>query len=75
MQVLTKMFGDNYEFSDSTYSSLGFSPRSFNSFNAASAEAGISRRYGGIHYMPSIQTGLMLGKECGEKAANIKLTD
>ncbi len=75
MQVLTKLLGDNYEFTDNTYNSLGFSPRSFNSFNAASAEAGMSRRFGGIHYMPSIQTGLMLGKECGEKAANIQLTE
>ena len=74
MQVLTKLFGDNYEFTDNTYNSLGFSPRNFNSFSAVSAEAGISRKYGGIHYMPSIQTGLMLGKECGEKAANIQLT-
>lgn len=74
MQVLTKLVGDNFEFTDNTYKFLGFTPRSFSSFNAIATEAGISRRYGGIHYMPSIQTGLMLGKECGEKAANIKLT-
>jgi len=74
MQVLTKLLGDNFEFTDNTYNFLGFAPRSFSSFNAVATEAGISRRYGGIHYLPSIQTGLMLGKECGEKAADIKLT-
>lgn len=61
--VLTKMFGDNFSFSDSTELEFGLQPRHFTSFQQACEEAAISRFYGGIHYMPAITNGLIEGEK------------
>jgi len=39
--------------------------RSYPSFTAASDEAAISRLYGGIHYMPAIEIGVVQGRSLG----------
>jgi hypothetical protein len=33
----------------------------------------MSRRFGGIHYLPSIQTGLKMGRELGVRVATLQL--
>jgi membrane-associated phospholipid phosphatase len=65
--VLTKLYGDNFAFSDSTEMEYGLPVRSFTSFNAAAAEAAISRLYGGIHYRRAIEQGQVQGKQVGEQ--------
>jgi hypothetical protein len=55
--MLTKLFGDNFSFADSTEVEFGLPVRHFKSFKGAAEEAAISRFYGGIHYMPSIKNG------------------
>lgn len=71
--VLTKIFGDPFPFVDDTEVEYGLTIRSFNSFYDASAEAAISRMYGGIHYMPAINNGLTQGKQVGNYiAANLE---
>jgi hypothetical protein len=64
--VLTKLFGDNFHFVDSTETEFGLPQREFNSFVQAADEASISRMYGGIHYMPAITEGIKQGKGVGE---------
>ena len=64
--TLTDMFGEKFSFLDTTEVEYGLPPRSFNSFMDASAEAAISRLYGGIHYMPAIDNGVIQGKHVGE---------
>ncbi len=64
--VLTKLFGNNFSFSDSTELEFGIPARDFKSFVSAAEEASISRFYGGIHYMPSIVNGMKEGKEIGD---------
>ena len=59
--VLTAEFGANYSFSATSIGLLGVS-RSFASFEAAAAEAGRSRIYGGIHYEFSNQDGQAIGR-------------
>ena len=66
--VLTKLFGSHFSFTDSTENEFGLPARNFNSFYDASKEAGISRFYGGIHYLPAVNYGLKLGSEIGEFA-------
>ncbi len=61
--ALTEIFGTSVQFSDHTYDDLQMKPRTFASIDAAAREAGISRLYGGIHYRPSIEAGLELGKK------------
>jgi hypothetical protein len=63
--VLTNMIGDNYAFTDSTEVPYGRPSRNFKSFYEASDQASISRFYGGIHYLPSLTTGVKLGKDIG----------
>lgn len=64
--VLSKLFGNHFSFTDSTENEFGLPARNFNSFYDAAKEAGISRYYGGIHYLPAINYGLKLGREIGE---------
>lgn len=73
MQALTSVFGENYAFTDHTYDFLGFVPREFSALNDAATESGMSRRFGGIHYLPSIQTGLAEGRKVGLRVAEIDL--
>jgi hypothetical protein len=62
---LSKYFGNNFSFTDSTELEFGLPERHFNSFKQAAEEAAISRFYGGIHYMPSINNGLKEGEAIG----------
>ena len=64
--MLTKLFGDNFAFADSSEVEFGLPVRQFASFRAAANEAAISRLYGGIHYMPAINNGQKEGFAIGE---------
>ncbi|MGF1636929.1 MAG: vanadium-dependent haloperoxidase [Cyclobacteriaceae bacterium] len=59
--TLTELFGENFQFNDSSEVDYGLPVRSFNSFVEASQEAAISRLYGGIHYRPAIENGVAQG--------------
>jgi hypothetical protein len=61
--MLTHLFGNNFEYIDSTEVPFGIPARKFTSFDQAANEASISRLYGGIHYLPSLNTGLAEGRE------------
>jgi len=63
--TLTKLFGDNFSFLDSTEIEFGLTARSFDSFIEASEEAAVSRLYGGIHYRPAIEHGITEGRALG----------
>jgi hypothetical protein len=66
-EVLTHFFGDNLAYTDSTEIGFGLSPRRFTSFRQAAQEAGLSRFYGGIHFMDSVDEGLNEGKRIGAR--------
>jgi hypothetical protein len=63
--TLTKLFGENFSFLDSTETEYGLTARSFNSFHDAAKEAAISRLYGGIHYRPAVENGFIEGTAIG----------
>lgn len=63
--VLSHYFGDHYHFKDSVEETYGIPPRSFDSFQQAAIEAGMSRLYGGIHFMDAIQEGRNVGLKVG----------
>lgn len=65
-EALTEVFGSSYAFTDQNYVAFGLAARSYTSFEQAGAEAGISRLYGGIHYRPSIEKGLVQGKKVAQ---------
>ncbi len=64
--VLTKLFGDNVAFEDTSDLAYIGMKRNFSSFFSAAQEASISRVYGGIHYRSGVDAGLVQGKEVGE---------
>lgn len=68
--ALTHLFGDNFAFTDSTEVEFGLPVRSFQSFYHASDEAAISRLYGGIHYRPAIEEGVIEGRAVGQYIIN-----
>ena len=63
--VLAAFFGtDEVAFSTTSDAMPGFS-RTFHSFSEAAAEAGLSRIFGGIHFMSANQHGLASGARLG----------
>ncbi|CAN5843555.1 hypothetical protein BH24BAC1_BH24BAC1_31390 [soil metagenome] len=64
--MLTKLFGENFSFADSTEVEFGLPVRHFASFKQAAEEAAISRLYGGIHYRPAVVNGVKEGEEIGK---------
>jgi hypothetical protein len=64
------IFGDIGTFTDHTYDYLNFPPRTFTTFKAIGEDAGNSRFYAGIHYQPSIDTGLIQGRKVATNILN-----
>ena len=67
--ILTRIFGEDFSFTDDTEVEFGLPVRIFSSFHAAAAEAAISRLYGGIHFRDAITAGEWQGKQVGTLAA------
>ena len=63
---LTALYGNIGMFTDHTGADLGLPARSFKTFRDIAVDAGNSRFYGGIHYLPSINIGLTQGRTVGE---------
>ena len=68
--TLTDLFGQDFQFTDTTEVMYGLPERSYNSFLHASEEAAISRLYGGIHYMMAITEGVEQGQKVGDYIVN-----
>ncbi|GAA4438683.1 hypothetical protein GCM10023188_34400 [Pontibacter saemangeumensis] len=64
--VLTHYFGDDFSYTDTVEVRFGLPARKFDSFQQAAIEAGISRFYGGIHFMDAIDNGRAQGLQVGE---------
>jgi hypothetical protein len=63
--VLTRVFGDNFEFTDDYEKPYIGIVRSFPSFVKASEEACVSRIYGGIHFVSAVENGKTQGRALG----------
>ncbi|MCF2488176.1 vanadium-dependent haloperoxidase [Dyadobacter sp. CY347] len=64
--VLTHYFGNKFEYTDTVEERFGLKARTFLSFIAAAEESGMSRFYGGIHFMDAIENGQKQGVQVGE---------
>lgn len=64
--ILTHFFGNKFNYLDTIENKYGLKPRSFNSFQEAAIEAGLSRFYGGIHFMDAIDNGRKQGLKVGD---------
>lgn len=63
--ILSHFFGEDFCFADAGDPSENGSLRKFNSFRNAADESGMSRIYGGIHFMSANQDGLKAGRDVG----------
>ncbi len=71
-RVMERIFGKNYKFTDHTYDD-SYGSRSFNSIEDYAKEACHSRLLAGIHYSPSIATGLAMGYKIGDMVNRLKV--
>jgi hypothetical protein len=65
-EVLTHLFGDDQQFTDTTEKEYGLPVRSFTSFRQAALEASMSRLYAGIHFRSDCEAGNAQGKKVGQ---------
>ncbi len=65
-EVLTARIGDSVSLRDTSETEFGIAERSFKSFRLAAREAGMSRVFGGIHYVNSCEVGNKQGQELGK---------
>jgi membrane-associated phospholipid phosphatase len=64
--VLDSLFGSSFAFTDSGDPTKQLAPRHFTSFDEAAQAAGMSRIFGGIHFMSDNVYGLQVGREVGQ---------
>ena len=65
-EALTKMYGDNFSYTDTSELEFGVPNRSFTSFRQAADENNFARFYGGIHFHPSCLVSTEYGKKVGD---------
>ena len=63
--ILTHFFGQNFNYTDTVEEQYDLNARQFTSFETSANEAGISRFYGGIHFMDAVENGNAQGKLVG----------
>ncbi|MCF0058127.1 vanadium-dependent haloperoxidase [Dyadobacter sp. CY356] len=63
--ILTHYFGDNFAYTDTVEERFGLKARKFKSFKDAAKESGLSRFYGGIHFMDAVENGWIQGDKVG----------
>ncbi len=74
--MLTHLFGDNFDFQDTSDLRYIGMQRHFKSFDLAAQETAMSRYYGGIHYLNSSLLGAKQGRKMAEFIWNkLKLTN
>ncbi|WP_225865584.1 vanadium-dependent haloperoxidase [Dyadobacter aurulentus] len=64
--ILTHYFGKDFAYTDSVEERFNLKARKFPSFMAAALESGMSRFYGGIHFMDAITNGQKQGEQVGD---------
>lgn len=69
------VIGDQAGLTDRAYDFRSFPPKVFSNLYAAVQDAGISRNYGGIHYLLSIDEGVDIARHVAGEVAKIRLRD
>jgi PAP2 superfamily len=64
-EALTKMYGEKFNYTDTSELEFGIANRSFTSFKQAAEENNMARFYGGIHFHPSCLVSTEYGQKVG----------
>jgi hypothetical protein len=76
LRALSWVLGSNTPVVDHSYENVSGvygAPRTYSTLDKVGEESGNSRRYGGIHYLSSIMTGLAEGRMIGDRVGKIKM--
>jgi len=65
-ETLTKLFGDNYHFTNHSYDFLGMAPQSYTSFYNMADVIGDARVFAGIHFRPACTEGIKQGRKIAQ---------
>ncbi len=65
-EFLSRVYGNNVSFKDSSERDWGFKDRDFTSLSQCSWEVSLSRFYGGIHYWQAVTEGRNQGNKIGD---------
>lgn len=65
-EVMTSIYGNEFNYIDTSEMEFGIPQRSFTSFRQAATEASYSRLYGGIHYRFDLEEGNRQGIKVGQ---------
>ncbi len=65
-EALTSVFGDNFEYTDTSESEFGIKSRSYKSFNDAAMENTWARFYGGLHFHKTCLSSNKYGKQVAD---------
>jgi hypothetical protein len=69
-EALTSIFGDNYHFTNNTFSYLNMPDQHYTSFYQMAEQIGDSRVYAGIHYTISCTEGTKTGRKVAQNILN-----
>jgi hypothetical protein len=69
-EVLTHLFGPNYQITLNTYDNLGMAPRSYDSFFQMADDIAMSRVYAGIHYTYTVAESNKQGAKIAKNILN-----
>jgi len=64
-EILSTLYGETFNYRDTSEMEFGLPARTFDSFRGAAREASQSRLYGGIHYRQAIEEGVLQGQKVG----------
>jgi len=71
MQALARVIGNDNPVADYCYNFRGYPTQHYSTIFGVAEQAGISRNYGGIHYLVSIKEGLRMAKIMGDRIGDI----
>jgi hypothetical protein len=75
MQAVARVIGNDHTVVDRSYVFRGYPEQTYTTIFGAAEQAGISRNYGGIHYLISITEGLRMAKILGDRVGDINLKE
>lgn len=66
LTMLSNVFGENFEFTETTYEYMGLANRNYHSFSELKKAIGDSRVYGGIHFQSTCDKSTQMGEKVAE---------
>jgi len=70
LTMLSDVFGENFQLTETTYAYMGLADRTYNSFSEMRQAIGNSRVYAGIHYQASCDKGNAMGAAVSQYILN-----